>query len=138
MYVTDIDGRTYLDCMAGFSAVNQGHAHPKIVAALSEQASKLGLVSRGLFSEAFPAYAKYITGVFGYDKVRLDESPREDFCSATAHARLAAGAARVHRRGDGRDGHQARPPLVRARRCGLGVPCSLRGFDGSTYSGATM
>src|SRR6201994_1749267 len=69
VYVWDVDGRRYIDCLSGYSAVNQGHCHPRIVAALQEQASLLTLPSRALHSGVVGEYAQYITGYFGYDKV---------------------------------------------------------------------
>jgi ornithine--oxo-acid transaminase len=69
VYVWDVDGKKYFDFLSGYSAVNQGHCHPRIVAALTEQAQKLALTSRAFHSDALGEYAKYITGYFGYDKV---------------------------------------------------------------------
>ena len=70
VHVWDVDGKRYLDALAGYSAVNHGHAHPKIVEALSSQAATLGLVSRAFHSERFGEYAEAITTLFGYDKAR--------------------------------------------------------------------
>lgn len=67
--VWDVDGKSYFDFLSGYSAVNHGHCHPKIVAALTEQARKLTLVSRAFHSDLLGEYGKYITGLFGYDKV---------------------------------------------------------------------
>jgi ornithine--oxo-acid transaminase len=64
-----VDGKRYYDFLSGYSAVNQGHCHPKIVAALIEQAQKLTLTSRAFHSDLLGEYEKYITGYFGYDKV---------------------------------------------------------------------
>jgi ornithine--oxo-acid transaminase len=69
VYLWDVDGKKYFDFLSGYSAVNQGHCHPKIVAALTEQAKKLTLTSRAFHSDVYGQYAKYITGLFGYDKV---------------------------------------------------------------------
>jgi ornithine--oxo-acid transaminase len=69
VYVWDVDGRRYLDCLSGYSAVNQGHCHPRIVAALQEQASRLTLTSRAFHSNLLGEFAEYITAYFGYDKV---------------------------------------------------------------------
>jgi ornithine--oxo-acid transaminase len=69
VYVWDVDGRRYFDCLSGYSAVNQGHCHPRIVSALIEQASQLTLTSRAFHSDALGEYVQYITGYFGYDKV---------------------------------------------------------------------
>ncbi len=67
--VWDVEGKEYFDFLSAYSAVNQGHCHPKIVNALTEQAQKLTLVSRAFYSDALGSYEKYITEYFGYDKV---------------------------------------------------------------------
>ena len=69
VFVWDVDGKRYYDFLSGYSAVNQGHCHPRIIAALTEQAQKLTLTSRAFHSNLLGAYEKYITGYFGYDKV---------------------------------------------------------------------
>lgn len=69
VFVWDVEGKRYFDFLSGYSAVNQGHCHPKIIAALTEQAQKLTLTSRAFHSDLFGAYAKFITEFFGYDKV---------------------------------------------------------------------
>jgi ornithine--oxo-acid transaminase len=69
VYVWDVDGRQYFDCLSGYSAVNQGHCHPRIIAALVEQAQQLTLTSRAFHSDLLGEYARYITEFFGYDKV---------------------------------------------------------------------
>ena len=69
VFVWDVEGRRYFDCLSGYSAVNQGHCHPRIIAALTEQAQKLTLTSRAFHSDLLGEYAKYITDYFGYDKV---------------------------------------------------------------------
>ena len=69
VFVYDVDGKRYFDFLSGYSAVNQGHCHPKIIAALVEQASKLTLTSRAFHSNLLGQYEKYITEYFGYDKV---------------------------------------------------------------------
>ncbi|HEY4063950.1 MAG TPA: ornithine--oxo-acid transaminase [Puia sp.] len=69
VYVWDVDGRQYFDCLSGYSAVNQGHCHPRIIAALVEQAQQLTLASRAFHSDLLGEYARYITEFFGYDKV---------------------------------------------------------------------
>lgn len=65
----DVDGNKYLDFLSAYSAVSQGHCHPKIVKALIDQAQKLTLVSRAFYSENLGRYEEYITKLFGYDKV---------------------------------------------------------------------
>ncbi len=56
VYVWDVDGKRYLDCLSAYSAVNQGHCHPRIVAALTEQASRLALTSRAFRNDQLPAF----------------------------------------------------------------------------------
>jgi ornithine--oxo-acid transaminase len=68
-YVWDVDGKKYYDFLSGYSAVNQGHCHPKIVQALIDQSKKLTVTSRAFHNDLLGEYAKYITGYFGYDKV---------------------------------------------------------------------
>ncbi|WPK26635.1 hypothetical protein PUMCH_003994 [Australozyma saopauloensis] len=68
-HVWDPEGKEYLDFLSAYSAVNQGHCHPKIVAALTEQAQKLTLCSRAFSSDVFGEYAKYITEYFGYESL---------------------------------------------------------------------
>ncbi|WP_143310874.1 ornithine--oxo-acid transaminase [Chitinophaga vietnamensis] len=69
VYLWDVDGKRYYDFLSGYSAVNQGHCHPKIIATLIEQAQKLTLTSRAFHSDLLGEYAQYITQYFGYDKV---------------------------------------------------------------------
>lgn len=69
VYVWDVTGKRYYDFLSGYSAVNQGHCHPRIVQALIEQAQKLTLTSRAFHSDLLGEYAQYITAYFGYDKV---------------------------------------------------------------------
>jgi ornithine--oxo-acid transaminase len=69
VFVWDVEGKRYFDFLSGYSAVNQGHCHPKIITALTEQAQKLTLTSRAFHSDLFGEYAKFVTEFFGYDKV---------------------------------------------------------------------
>ena len=69
VFLWDVDGKKYYDFLSGYSAVNQGHCHPAIVAALIEQAQKLTLTSRAFHNNLLGEYAKFITEYFGYDKV---------------------------------------------------------------------
>ncbi|MBN8696098.1 MAG: ornithine--oxo-acid transaminase [Bacteroidetes bacterium] len=69
VYVWDVDGKQYFDFLAAYSAVNQGHCHPKIVSALVEQAQKLTLTSRAFYNDSLGEYEKFITAYFGFDKV---------------------------------------------------------------------
>ncbi|OJJ46813.1 hypothetical protein ASPZODRAFT_131701 [Penicilliopsis zonata CBS 506.65] len=67
--VWDPEGRHYLDFLSAYSAVNQGHCHPALVAALVEQASRLTLSSRAFYNDVFPQFAKFVTAYFGFDMV---------------------------------------------------------------------
>lgn len=67
--VWDAEGKEYYDFLSAYSAVNQGHCHPKIVGAMKEQAETLTLTSRAFFNNVLGVYEKYITEYFGYDKV---------------------------------------------------------------------
>lgn len=67
--VWDVEGKEYFDFLSAYSAVNQGHCHPKIVGALMEQAQTLTLTSRAFYNDALGVYEKYMTEYFGYDKV---------------------------------------------------------------------
>ncbi|MFM1829628.1 MAG: ornithine--oxo-acid transaminase [Bacteroidota bacterium] len=69
VFMWDVDDQRYFDFLSGYSAVNQGHAHPKIVAALTAQASKLTLTSRAFHNNLLGEYEQYICTYFGYDKV---------------------------------------------------------------------
>ncbi|OGM40102.1 ornithine aminotransferase [Aspergillus bombycis] len=67
--VWDPEGRHYLDFLSAYSAVNQGHCHPKLVAALVEQASRVTLSSRAFYNDVFPRFAQFVTQYFGFDMV---------------------------------------------------------------------
>jgi ornithine--oxo-acid transaminase len=69
VFLYDVQGRKYYDFLSAYSAVNQGHCHPKIIAALTEQASQLTLTSRAFHNDLLGVYEEYITGYFGYDRV---------------------------------------------------------------------
>ncbi len=69
VYVWDVEGKKYYDFLSAYSAVNQGHCHPKIVQALTEQASILTLTSRAFHNNILGQYEKYVTDLFGYDKI---------------------------------------------------------------------
>ncbi len=69
IYVWDVEGKRYFDFLSGYSALNQGHCHPKIIGALMEQAQKMTLSSRAFHNEVFVEYAEFVTKYFGYDKV---------------------------------------------------------------------
>lgn len=67
--VWDPEGRHYLDFLSSYSAVNQGHCHPELVKALTEQASTLTLSSRAFYNDVFPKFAEFVTQYFGYDTI---------------------------------------------------------------------
>jgi ornithine--oxo-acid transaminase len=69
VWVWDVEGKKYLDFLSAYSAVNQGHCHPKIINTLTEQAKKLTLTSRAFYNSVLGEYEKFITDYFGYDKV---------------------------------------------------------------------
>ncbi|WP_426484444.1 ornithine--oxo-acid transaminase [Flavobacterium sp. 2] len=69
VYVWDVDGKKYFDFLSAYSAVNQGHCHPKIVQAMVDQAQKLTLTSRAFYNDKLGNYEEYITNYFGFDKV---------------------------------------------------------------------
>lgn len=69
IYVWDVNGKRYFDFLSAYSSVNQGHCHPKIVEAMTEQAKKLALTSRAFYNNVLGEWEEYITKYFGYDKV---------------------------------------------------------------------
>lgn len=69
VYVWDVEGKRYYDFLSAYSAVNQGHCHPKIVGALVEQAQKLTLTSRAFYNDMLGKFEKYMSEYFGYDKL---------------------------------------------------------------------
>jgi len=69
VFVWDVEGKKYFDFLSAYSAVNQGHCHPKIVQALIEQAQTLTLTSRAFYNDVLGPYEKFITEYFGFDKV---------------------------------------------------------------------
>ena len=69
IYVWDVEGKKYYDFLSSYSAVNQGHCHPKIIKALTDQASLLTLTSRAFHNDVLGKYDEYVTGLFGYDKI---------------------------------------------------------------------
>ncbi len=69
VYVWDVDGKKYYDFLSAYSAVNQGHCHPKIINALKDQAENLTLTSRAFYNDKLGEYEKFITSYFGFDKV---------------------------------------------------------------------
>lgn len=69
VFVWDVEGKRYYDFLSAYSAVNQGHCHPKIVDAMISQCQRLPLTSRAFFNDVLGEYAELITNMFGYDKV---------------------------------------------------------------------
>ncbi len=69
IFLWDVEGKKYFDFLSAYSAVNQGHCHPRILKALERQAKELTLTSRAFYSDALGEYAKFITEYFGYDRV---------------------------------------------------------------------
>lgn len=69
VYVWDVEGKKYYDFLSAYSAVNQGHCHPKIIGALTQQAQTLTLTSRAFYNDSLGLYEKYVTDFFGFDKV---------------------------------------------------------------------
>ena len=69
VYVWDVEGKRYYDFLSAYSAVNQGHCHPKLVDAMTKQAQTLTLTSRAFYNDKLGVYEKKITELFGFDKV---------------------------------------------------------------------
>ncbi len=86
-YVWDVEGKKYFDFLSAYSALNQGHNHPKIVGALIEQVKKISLTSRAFYNNCLGEYEKYITELFGYDKVLPMNSGAEGVETAMKLAR---------------------------------------------------
>lgn len=87
VFVWDVEGKRYYDFLSAYSAVNQGHSHPKIVSALVEQAKKLALTSRAFYNSKLGEYEKKITSLFGFDKVLPMNSGAEAVETAVKLAR---------------------------------------------------
>jgi len=77
VYVWDLEGKRYFDFLSAYSAVNQGHCHPRIISALTEQASKLTLTSRAFYNSVLGRFERYMSKYFGYDKVLAMNSGAE-------------------------------------------------------------
>jgi ornithine--oxo-acid transaminase len=86
-WVWDVDGRRYLDCLAAYSAVNQGHCHPRIVRALVDQAARLTLTSRAFRNDQLPRLYERLHELFGYDMALLMNSGAEAVETALKAAR---------------------------------------------------
>src|SRR4051812_30799287 len=69
VFVWDVEGRKYYDFLSAYSALNQGHCHPKIIKAFLDQSQKLTLTSRAFYNDTLGEFEEFITKFFGYDKV---------------------------------------------------------------------
>lgn len=98
VFLWDIEGKKYLDFISGFSAVGQGHCHPRIVRVLQEQAAKLTMLSRVLYSDQFGPFAETATKLFGFDRILTMNTGAEAFETGTKLARKW-----------GHEGHPGRP-----------------------------
>src|SRR5215475_290211 len=87
VWVYDVDGNSYLDCLASYSAVNQGHCHPKILAALIDQASKVTLTSRAFRNDQLPLLYKELHDLTGYEMALPMNSGAEAVETAVKAAR---------------------------------------------------
>src|SRR5687768_13816463 len=74
VFLWDVEGKRYYDFLSAYSAVNQGHCHPKITEALKEQVDQLTLTSRAFYNDKLGPFEKYITRMFDYDKVLMANS----------------------------------------------------------------
>lgn len=80
VYLWDVEGRKYFDFLSAYSAVNQGHCHPKIVDALKAQSEKLTLTSRAFYNDVLGEYEELVTKMFNYNKVLPMNTGKEIFC----------------------------------------------------------
>jgi ornithine--oxo-acid transaminase len=87
VWVYDVDGKRYLDCLAAYSAVNQGHCHPRILRTLQEQAGRITLTSRAFRNEQLPLFCKELHDLTGFDKVLPMNSGAEAVETALKAAR---------------------------------------------------
>lgn len=87
IFVWDMEGKKYFDFLSAYSALNQGHRHPRIIKALKEQADKLTLTSRAFYNDALGDFEEYATKLFGYDKLLPMNSGVEAAESAVKLAR---------------------------------------------------
>src|SRR6186713_1940126 len=87
VFLWDVEGKHYYDFLSAYSAVNQGHCHPKIINALVEQAQQLTLTSRAFYNDKLGVAEKYIAEYFNYDKVLMMNSGAEAVETALKLAR---------------------------------------------------
>jgi ornithine--oxo-acid transaminase len=88
VWVWDVEGKKYLDCLSAYSAVNQGHRHPRIVSAMLEQAERVTLTSRAFYNDQFPLLAKELCELTGYDMLIMMNSGAEAVEAGIKSARL--------------------------------------------------
>lgn len=88
VWVWDVEGRKYLDCLSAYSALNQGHRHPRIVEAMIEQAGRVTLTSRAFYSDQFPLLAKELCDLTGYEMLIMMNSGAEAVEAGIKSARL--------------------------------------------------
>ena len=88
VFVWDVEGKRYYDFLSAYSAVNQGHCHPKIVDAMIQQAKTLALTSRAFYNDVLGGYEKYVTEYFGFDKVLPMNTGAEEIGRASCRERV--------------------------------------------------
>ena len=88
VWVWDVEGKKYLDCLSAYSALNQGHRHPRIIAAMMEQAERVTLTSRAFYNDQFPLLAKELCDLTGYDMLIMMNSGAEAVEAGIKSARL--------------------------------------------------
>ncbi len=88
VWVWDVEGKKYLDCLSAYSALNQGHRHPRIIAAMIEQAQRVTLTSRAFYNDQFPLLAKELCDLTGYDMLIMMNSGAEAVEAGIKSARL--------------------------------------------------
>lgn len=88
VWVWDVEGKKYLDCLSAYSALNQGHRHPRIIAAMIEQAQRVTLTSRAFYNDQFPLLAKELCELTGYDMLIMMNSGAEAVEAGIKSARL--------------------------------------------------
>ena len=103
VYVWDVEGKRYYDFLSAYSAVNQGHCHPRIIDALKNQAEKLTLTSRAFHNDQLGEYEKYVTDFFGFDKVLPMNTGAEAVETAIKLCRKYAYEKKRHSRRTGSD-----------------------------------
>jgi len=97
VFVWDVEGNRYYDFVSAYSAVNQGHCHPRIVRALTDQAGRLSLTSRAFYSDILGQYEQFITRLFGFQKVLPMNTGLllQDYCLITVRSWLGGSVGRA-------------------------------------------